>query len=124
MADIEDVYLALDELRREIRERLPDVPADTPPTRRTRLTKDDVLAGFLAGQMKGSPEHHSINLKTNAKHEVQIDVTVRAAPDTEFATPAEAFTEACRLLVLARQTFALAGIPVTPSQGVEGGEQP
>lgn len=115
--------MALDEVRREIREWRETTMPDDPGTPRKPLRKDEIIAGFLAAQAKGSPEHHSVNLKTNAKHEVQIDVTVRAAPGTDFETPAQAFAEASRLLIQARETFALAGISVTASKGAEGGEQ-
>lgn len=123
MSEIEDVQLALDNIRREIREWRTELTDAERENLRKPLRKDEIIAGFLAAQMKGSPEHHSVNLKTNAKHEVQIDVTVRAAPGTDFETPAQAFAEASRLLIQARETFALAGIAVADSKGAEGGEQ-
>ena len=123
MTEIEDVYLAIAELRREITDRLGEVPVDQPPTKPRRLTKDDVTAGLLAAATKTAPEHHSVSLKTNAKGEVQVEITVRAMPGSEFETPAAAFAEASRIYLMARDTLTLAGIAVSPQEGPRDGGQ-
>ncbi len=121
MADVEDVWLAVDEMRSQLGAVLEQVASPPEPEKRRTIRKDDILASLLAAQAKGSPEHHSVLLKTNAKGEVQMEVTVRAQPGSDFETPAQAFAEASRLLVQARETFGLAGIAVTPPESGESG---
>jgi hypothetical protein len=75
------------------------------------VTRDDVLAALLAAQTRTGGEHSSVTLKTNAKGETQVEVTVRSGESDEIATAAEAFAEASRLYLEARRLFGLAGIP-------------
>lgn len=123
MADLEDVYLGLENVRQLIEQRLPVADPDAERPRPRRVTKDDVLASFLASLTRGSSEHSSVTLKSNARGETQIEVTVRTGESDEIDTAAKAFAEASRLYLQARETFALAGIPVTPSPGLESGRQ-
>jgi hypothetical protein len=123
MADIEDVYLALDNVRELLERRLPDVAEPGSEPKRRRVTKDDVLASFLAGLTRGGTEHSSVTLKNNAKGETQIEITVRTGESDEIDTAAKAFAEASRLYLQARETFALAGITVSPSPGLDHGRE-
>lgn len=120
---VDDVYEELRQLRTALEQRLEE-PADAPaPPPRRRLTKDDVLAAHLAALTKASPEHHSVTLKSNAKGETQVEVTVRTDASVGLETPAQAFAEASRLYVQARQVFEAAGFPVSGSKGAEDGGQ-
>lgn len=119
----DDVYAEVNTLRAELREALErfTTPADQP--RRARLTKDDVLAGMLAGMARGSSEHHSVTLKSNAKGETQVEVTVRTDPAIGLDTPAMAWAEANRLYVQACETFGTAGFAVSGSKGAGSGAE-
>lgn len=120
---VDDVYEEVAKLQRMFAERFPADPPDSEPAKRRRLTKDDVLAAHLASLTKPSLEHHSVTLKSNAKGETQVEVTVRTDPTVGLETPAQAFAEASRLYVQARQTFDAAGFPVSDSPGLSDGGQ-
>lgn len=123
MADLEDVYLSLENLRRDLAERWPAPDENEPAPRPRRLTKDDVLGSFLAGLHRSGGERSSVTLKSNAKGETQIEVTVRTGDTTGVETAAQAMAEASRLYTNARETFGLAGIPLAPEGGPNGGGQ-
>lgn len=122
MPSTDDLYDELRQLRAVVLERLEQPAGEPAPPPRRRITKDDVLAAHLASLAKASPEHHSVTLKSNAKGETQIEVTVRTDPTIGIETPAQAFAEASRLYIQARGVFDAAGVPVTPSAGMGSGE--
>ena len=124
MADIEDVYLRIDNLVELIEARLPVVDETAEPPRRRTLRKDDVLAALLAAQTRTGSEHSSVTLKTNAKGEPQIEITVRSGESETVQTAADALAEASRLFLNAREMFGLAGLPLAGSQGSDPGGQP
>lgn len=112
MTDLDDLYLTLDNLRRLVEERLPVVDPDSEPPKRRTVRKDDVLAALLAAQTRTGPEHSSVTLKTNAKGEPQLEITVRSGESDRVETAADALAEAHRLWVNARELLALSGTPL------------
>jgi hypothetical protein len=123
MADIDDVFQAVRALRSELTTRFELDQTTGEPTKRRRLTKDDVLAAHLAALAKPAVDHHAVTIKSNSKGETQVEVTVRTDANIGIETPAQAFAEASRIYIQARQAFNMAGIPVTPSPGLDDGRQ-
>ena len=71
-------------------------PAVESELRPKRMTQGEILAAFVERmQRAGQTEHSSVTLKTNARGEVQIDVTVRTGETPEVATVDDAAAK-CR----------------------------
>lgn len=97
MTELDDVYLALDRMRKEIEDRLPLAGDETAPAKPRALRKDDVLAALLAKTTQTGSEHSSIRLARNAKGDTQIEVVVRSGDSPEIQTASDAAAEANRL---------------------------
>jgi hypothetical protein len=70
----------------------PEVEAQAKPR---RMTQGEILAAFVDRMHRaGQTEHSSVTLKTNAKGEVQIDVTVRTGETPDVATVDDAAAKA------------------------------
>ena len=119
MSGIEDLYLQVSELRSGLDEALAELRESAARKSRRRLSKDEILGAFLTSINRTGGEHSAVTLKTNAKGETQIEVTVRSGESDRVQTAQDALAEASRLYLQARETFGLAGIPVAPSKAVE-----
>lgn len=80
------------------------------------LTQREMLSAFVDKTTRNAPtEHSSVTLKTNAKGDVQIDVTVRTGETPEVATVDDAAAKARTVFDLLRTFYPLGGL--TPNGG-------
>lgn len=107
MADLEDVYLQLEQLRNTIETRLPEQGEQGEPGKRRPLRKDDVLAALLARATQTGSEHSSVRLARNAKGDTQIEIVVRSGDSPDIETAAQALAEATRLYDNCRELYPL-----------------
>lgn len=95
-----------------------------PPTHEARarpvaLTQREMLSAFVERATRLAPtEHSSVTLKTNAKGEVQIDVTVRTGETPDVVTVDDAAGKARVVFDLLRSVYPLEA--VAPRAGTNG----
>lgn len=76
-----------------------------------RMTQGEILAAFVERmQRAGQTEHSSVTLKTNARGDVQIDVTVRTGETPEVATVDDAAAKCRTVFDLLRAFYPLGAI--------------
>ena len=111
MADMEDVYLQLSQLRDLVEARLPEIAEPGEEPKRRRVSKDDVLAALLARATSVGSEHSSVRLSRNAKGDTQVEVVVRSGDSPEIQTAAQATAEAVRIYDNLRELYPMTGGP-------------
>jgi len=107
MTTTDDFHRELLHMRELIEQRLPDVPAEDGTVKRRRVTKDDVLASFLASLNRGGQEHSSVRISRNARGDTQFEVVVRSGDTPEIETAAQAMAEATRLYLVLDEAFTM-----------------
>ncbi len=84
-------------------------PAHVAKPRPVTLTQREMLSAFVDKVTRNAPtEHSSVTLKTNAKGDVQIDVTVRTGETPEVATVDDAAAKAKAVFDTLRAFFPVA----------------
>lgn len=84
-------------------------PEHEPAPRPVSLTQREMLSAFVDKQTRHAPtEHSSVTLKTNARGDVQIDVTVRTGETPEVETVDDAAAKARTVFNLLRAFYPLA----------------
>lgn len=120
MSDIEDVYLAVSGLRDQLGELLERFGTEPAPAPRRRVTKDDVLAGFLASINKAGGERSSVRLARNAKGDMQFEIVVRTGDTASIETAEQAVAEANRLAEMLATLYPMSTAPErAPAKGGE-----
>lgn len=95
-------------------------PTHVASPRPVALTQREMLSAFVEKSTRtGATEHSSVTLKTNARGEVQIDVTVRTGETPEVATVDDAAAKARVVFDLLRSMYPLEALK--PGGG-NGGE--
>lgn len=88
--------------------RPPDAEAQAKPH---KLTQGEMLTLFVERATRSAPtEHSSVTLKTNAKGEIQIDVTVRTGETPEVATVDDAASKAKAVFDVLRAFYPLGAL--------------
>lgn len=107
MSDIQDVYREVERLRSQLDELPEQLEQRGLLKPRRRVSKDDVLAGFVASLNRGGQEHSSVRIARNARGDTQFEVVVRSGDTPEISTAAEAMAEATRLYQVLDEAFAM-----------------
>jgi len=88
-------------------------PAIESEVRPRRMTQGEILAAFVDRMHRaGQTEHSSVTLKTNAKGDVQIDVTVRTGETPEVATVDDAAAKAKAVFDVLRALYPVGALKV------------
>lgn len=83
------------------------------------LSQREMLSAFVERATRLAPtEHSSVTLKTNARGEVQIDVTVRTGDSPDVVTVDDAAGKARAVFDVLRSIYPLE--PLSPSSGKNG----
>lgn len=83
-------------------------PTHEAPARPVSLTQREMLSAFVDKTTRNVPtEHSSVTLKTNARGDVQIDVTVRTGETPAVATVDDAAAKARTVFDLLRTMYPL-----------------
>lgn len=86
-------------------------PTHEATPRPVALTQREMLSAFVERMTRNAPtEHSSVTLKTNAKGDVQIDVTVRTGETPEVATVDDAAAKARTVFDLLRSMYPLGAL--------------
>ena len=92
-------------------------PAIEEQAKPRRMTQGEILAAFVDRMHRaGQTEHSSVTLKTNAKGDVQIDVTVRTGETPDVATVDDAAAKAKAVFDVLRAFYPLGALGA-PSAG-------
>ena len=95
-------------------------PVVEPEVRPRRMTQGEILAAFVDKMHRaGQTEHSSVTLKTNARGDVQIDVTVRTGETDDVATVDDAAAKARHVFDVLRALYPLGALE---ANGGKGGE--
>ncbi len=93
-------------------------PEHVAPARPVALTQREMLSAFVERSTRNVPtEHSSVTLKTNARGEVQIDVTVRTGETVDVATVDDAAAKARTVFDLLRALYPLGALEVNGGAG-------
>lgn len=91
----------------------PDVESQVAPR---RMTQGEILAAFVERMSRsGQTEHSSVTLKTNAKGDVQIDVTVRTGETPDVATVDDAAAKCRNVFDTLRAFYPVGALEVNGS---------